>query len=97
MIPQDAAMLMLVLSTLLIGAVLGRRFKVFVLIPTIGLAFIAIAAAAAARGDSAFAFLITAALASGCLQVGYLCGALTRHSNIFAAEQKTAFHPESAR
>jgi len=72
-------MTMLILSMLLIGATLGMRFKVLVLIPAIGLASIAIFAGGIARGDGASVVLIAAVVASGGLQVGYLCGILARY------------------
>ena len=66
-------MVLLILSMLCIGAALGVRFKVLILIPAIGLAFMAIVAGGVARGDSALAILIAAVLASSGLQIGYLC------------------------
>lgn len=71
-------MVMLILSTLCIGAVLGARFKVLILVPFIGLGSITILAGGIARGDHASAILIAAALASVSLQLGYFCGIFTR-------------------
>jgi len=85
---------------LLIGAALGMRFKVLILIPAIGLGFITILAGGIGRGDSASAILIAAVLASGSLQIGYLCGILTR-SGIASARpgspRKATWQAESAR
>lgn len=67
-------MIALVLATLLIGAVLGMKFKVLILIPAIGLALAAILIGGVARGDSASTIVITAELAAVCLQIGYLGG-----------------------
>ena len=72
-------MVLLILSMLCIGAALGVRFKVLVLVPAIGLAFIAILAGGVARGDSVSTILIAIVLASSCLQIGYLCGILVRY------------------
>jgi hypothetical protein len=80
-------MTMLVLSTLLIGGALGMRFKVLILIPAIGLAFIANLAAGFAFSDSVSATLLTAVLASVCLQIGYLCGAMARSGTARARPQ----------
>ena len=72
-------MSMLIVSVFLIGAALGVRFKVLILIPAIGLAFIAILAGGIARSDSASAILIAFVLASICLQIGYFCGIVMQH------------------
>jgi len=73
----------------LIGAVLGMRFKVLILIPAIGLALIVILAAGVARDDNVSAILIAAVLASSFLQIGYLCGAVTRYSIALARTERT--------
>jgi hypothetical protein len=72
-------MSMLIVSVFLIGAALGVRFKVLILIPAIGLAFITILAGGIARSDSASAILIAFVLASICLQIGYFCGIVMQH------------------
>ena len=58
---------------------MGMRFKVLVLVPAIGLALITIVAVGFAGGNSLFAVAIAAALASCCLQLGYVFGAFTRY------------------
>jgi hypothetical protein len=68
----------LVVATLLIGAALGMRFKVLILVPAFGLLLVVTLAAARAHGSAAPAFFVTAALAFAGLQIGYLCGALMR-------------------
>ena len=73
-------MSMLVLSLFFIGAALGMRFKVLILTPAIGLTIMAILARGMIHGDSASTVAITAFLAAGCLQIGYLGGAATRHT-----------------
>jgi hypothetical protein len=83
-------MVVLILSTLCIGAALGVRFKVLILIPSIGLAFIAILAGGVARGDSASAILIAAVLASSFLQIGYLCSIIARHGIVRAESSHKA-------
>ena len=92
-------MAMLVLSMFFFGAILGMRFKVLVLIPAIGLAFIAALAEGLARGDRASAILTAAVVASSSLQIGYLGGILTRYGRRAAGrpQGKTALHPERAR
>jgi hypothetical protein len=71
---------MLMLLALLVGAVLGMRFKVFVLIPAIGLTVPIILAVGMIRGESVASFAVTAILAGACLQIGYLAGAVTRYT-----------------
>ena len=93
-------MVMLLLSMLCIGAALAARFKVFVLIPAIGLAFILVLAGGIAHGDGASTILIAGALASISLQVGYLCGIVMRHgiTEIRARHpHKDELHAKSAR
>ncbi len=72
-------MSMLLLLVFLIGAVLGTRFKVLVLIPAIGLTVSAILAAGIVRGESISTFAVTAILAVSCLQIGYLSGIATHY------------------
>jgi hypothetical protein len=62
----------------LIGAVLGLRFNVFILIPTIILAAIGVAAVELARGDQAGSVALTIILAATALQVSYLVGIIAR-------------------
>jgi len=75
---------MLLLLAILVGAVLGMRFKVLVLIAAIGLTVPAILAAGIIRGDSVASFAVTAILAGTCLQIGYLAGAVTRYTTAAA-------------
>lgn len=65
-------MIMLLLICLLVGAVLGQRFKVLVLIPAIALA---IAATVGFAHTGTFPQFVGAALvAMTCLQIGYAAG-----------------------
>jgi hypothetical protein len=75
---------MLLLLALLIGAVLGMRFKVLVLIPAIGLIVPAIVAAGMIRGESVASLAVIAIVAGSCLQIGYLAGAVTRYATAAA-------------
>jgi hypothetical protein len=93
-------MWMLILLAFLLGAVLGMRFKVFVLIPATGFALIAIFATSTARGNSLSGTLIAAVLASSCLQIGYLLGIIARYSVALARAgrtRKASIEAESAR
>ncbi len=75
---------MLILFVFLTGALLGMRFKVLILIPTVGIAVIAILCLGVLRGDAASAILFPAALAWAALEFGYLCGSATRYSIVRA-------------
>ena len=73
-------MSMLILLALLVGAVLAMRYKVLALIPAIGLTITAIFVGGVVRGDSLSIISITAFLVASCMQVGYLGGAVIRHT-----------------
>jgi hypothetical protein len=93
-------MSMLILLVFLLGAVLGMRFKVLILIPAIASVMIAILAGGVARGDSVSAILIAVVLASICLQIGYLSGIATRYGIALARAgrlRKASLQAESAR
>jgi hypothetical protein len=62
---------------LLVGMILGQRFKVLVLVPTMALAFASALAMGTARGEDAFdAFLMGVAIIMTALQAGYFVGAV---------------------
>jgi hypothetical protein len=79
----------------LVGAVLGMRFKVLILIAAIGFAMVVVLAGGIAGGASLTAISIAAGLASICLQFGYLGGIGTRYSMalIRAARSRQRFAP----
>jgi hypothetical protein len=71
-------MLMIALSSSLIGAVFGTRFRVQMLFPAAMLGFVTVAAIAALKG-SAVSSTVTAELVYAIsLQIGYLGGLLTQ-------------------
>jgi len=94
-------MSMLILLVSLIGAVLGLRFKVLILIPAIGFTIIAAVATGIAGGNGLLAILLAGVLASTCLQIGYLGGILARYSITLAragsSPRKDSIQAESAR
>jgi hypothetical protein len=69
----------LVLLSTLLGALLGTRFKVFVLIPAIAVALIVILAYGMACGTGPSGILIAIAVASSCLQIGYIFSIMARY------------------
>jgi hypothetical protein len=73
-------MAILFLLFLLAGLVLGTRFKVLVLVPATALTALAVIAEAITSGKSLGSLLVIALLASTCLQIGYLCGAIIRQT-----------------
>jgi hypothetical protein len=81
-------MLMLDLSVLSIGCALGLRFRVLVLLPAIGLVWMAYLAVGLARGDATSAILVGGALAAVCLQLGYLAGATVAHGPLTSQANK---------
>jgi hypothetical protein len=74
----DVWMLILSISLALLGAVLGTRFKVLVLLPVIGFVAMSVAAVGVARDNSLSTLVITMVSAIAALQVGYLFGVLLR-------------------
>ena len=73
-------MSMLLLLVLLIGAMLGMRFRVLVLVPAIGFLFTAILAACIIRAESLSFTIAAVVLTVSCLQIGYLGGAVTHYT-----------------
>jgi hypothetical protein len=81
-------MTVLVLLSIMCGAVLAFRFKVLVLVPVIlGAALLAVTIGSA-RGDSALVVLMSAAGVAVAVQCGYLGGLYTR--GLIAANRAAA-------
>lgn len=78
-------MLLLSLTCLLLGAVLGLRFKILALVPAIA---IALPAAIAFAHTSSFAHLLAALAVTTSLQIGYLCGLGMRHFTVVSRTPK---------
>ena len=80
-------MMPLIGTVTLIGATLGLRFKVFVLLPATFLSVLAIVSAGIAHSDGYRSILLTAIFAIAALQIGYLAGStviafVTVHSKL---------------
>ena len=60
----------------LIGAILGLRYKVLILVPAFVLSSVAIFGTGMARSDNPSSILLTVFLAITALQMGYMAGAL---------------------
>ena len=72
-------MVMIALFSLLVGAVLGTRFKIHVLLPVTLLGFALIAAGSVFQNFSVSSLIATALLQMVSLQFGYLGGLFTRY------------------
>ena len=72
-------MMTLATVSLLVGMVLGQRFKVLVLMPTIAIALVLAVGAGVARADTVWWIVLMAATTAISLQIGYLIGIGIRH------------------
>jgi hypothetical protein len=68
----------------LIGAALGFRFTVLILVPAIGFAVLGVAGIGIVRGDQGNEVIITMILIAAVLQIGYLLGAVARAIVVFS-------------
>jgi uncharacterized protein YqgC (DUF456 family) len=83
----------LVLLSILLGALLGMRFKVFVLIPAIAFALIVILAYGTAFRIGLSGIFLAIAVASSCLQIGYMFSLLARYGATLAREGRPGDAP----
>jgi hypothetical protein len=83
--------------SLLFGAVLGFRFKVFILVPAILVGFVTSAGAGVAVGDSFYSVAINMGLAAIGLQFGYVAGSvISGIRGMLGTVPAQAVHPASA-
>ena len=68
-------MITFAILSFLLGAVLGHRFNVLVLVPTIVVGTAIAIGVGITRAEDVWLIGLTVTLASVCLQFGYLCGA----------------------
>lgn len=61
-----------ILTAVLVGAFLGLRFKVFILVPASALGSAVMLGAGLAQGDSFWSILLTMFVATAAMQIGYL-------------------------
>ena len=71
-------MVMIAICSSLIGAVLGTRLRVLVLLPVSAFGLALVVAVAAINGLSAASAITAASVLAVCLQLGYVGGLLTR-------------------
>ena len=67
-------MTILAILSFLLGAVLGHRFKVLVLVPAVAVGAAVAIAVGNAQAEGVWLIGLTVTLVSVCLQIGYLCG-----------------------
>jgi hypothetical protein len=84
-------MLMLAIISILIGATLGLRFKVLVLLPAIIFAGFAILVGGLAYSSSFSSIVAASAIAISGLQLGYLGGSVIFYSANLSAENGRAW------
>jgi len=77
-------MSMLATIAILVGAVLGLRFRVLILVPAIGLAALAILVTGIAHSEGLSSIALSVAIASVALQGGYVGGITSRHAVVMA-------------
>jgi len=79
-----------------LGAALGLRFRIFVLLPVILLGLFVCTAIGLAQGTTIWSIMLTNLIAATCLQIGYLGGALLKF-RIFAGRFDGTGSSQSAR
>jgi hypothetical protein len=89
--------MMLILTGVLVGAVLGLRFKVFVLVPVICGALVIVVGDGIARGDAIWRLAFSMIMIVTALQLGYFLGNVIRFVMAPAPNQGRASLPTSAR
>jgi hypothetical protein len=80
----------LVILSFLLGAVLGMRFKVLILLPVTASAVVFDTVSGIANGAYASTVFIAVVLTAICLQFGYFCGIMTRYSMVPARTLKSS-------
>jgi hypothetical protein len=83
--------MMVDLVSLVVGLLLGWRFKVLALVPAAAIALIFVIAAGGARGDPGWWTVVIAAAAVTSLQLGYFAGLFLCH--FLAAARSTRSTP----
>ena len=82
-------MMTLAMISLLVGMVLGQRFKVLVLMPTIAIALILVIGVGVARADTVWWIILSAIAVATSLQIGYLLGIGVRHALVAARASRS--------
>ena len=72
-------MITLSMISLLVGAALGQRFKVIVLMPVIAIVLVLVVATGVSLAQTAWTIVLMVATAATCLQIGYFVGIAIHH------------------
>lgn len=72
-------MIMLLIFSMLVGAVLAQRFKIMILIPASGITLIGAIGTGVAQDYTAWWIILTIAAGGASLQFGYVIGLVMRH------------------
>jgi hypothetical protein len=81
-------MIILAMTAIIIGALLGQRFKVFILVPAIAIGSAATFGIGMAHNNSLWSIVLTMVLAMSALQMGYLGGVIIRFVSAGARVRK---------
>src|ERR1700686_889170 len=79
----------LAMISLLVGMVLGQRFKVLVLMPTIAIALVLAIGVGVARADTVWSIVLMTATTATSFQIGYLVGLGFRHVLVAARASRS--------
>jgi hypothetical protein len=71
--------MILLMVSLLVGAALGQRFKVLVLMPATAIVLVLAVGTGVTQARTAWSIVLMAAAAATCLQIGYLVGIGVHH------------------
>jgi hypothetical protein len=72
-------MMTLAMISLLVGMVLGQRFKVLILVPAMALALVLAVGTGVASADTVWSIVLMAAATTAGLQIGYFVGVGIRY------------------
>src|SRR5437899_1324367 len=95
-------MTLLIIPSLLVGALLAQRFRIMFVIPATTVALAATVGIAVAQAQTVWWTILTAVAASTSVQIGYLIGLGIRHvleaapeaGSLTAREEKSSFKVE---
>lgn len=83
-------MMTLSMISFLVGAALGQRFKVMVLMPAMAIVLVLAAGTGVTHAQTAWSIVLTTAIAATCLQIGYLIGIFIRHVVVAALSRRSS-------
>ncbi|MDB5578026.1 MAG: hypothetical protein JWR80_3202 [Bradyrhizobium sp.] len=88
----------LALCSILIGSMLGMRFRFVILLPVIAVGSAALAAISAAQGGTLAQAVLTIVVFASLLQFGYICAAVFKHAAMpaYANGREAARKPEAS-